>query len=295
MGLYDREYYQDEYGSPGTGMGGGSRMMVTNIVILTAAVFVVNLFTTNSSWLMETLAASPDVLKQPWYWWKFLTYGFAHDPTAIGHVFWNMFGLWIFGRDVEGIYGPKEFLRIYLVALVLGSVVWAVRATFLRDPNTIYLLWGASGAVTTIILLFVFHFPRRTILLFFVLPVPAWILGLIIIGGDVLHVFSGGAKEGVAFDVHLVGAAFAVAYFHRHWNLGRIVPDFSSWKGRMRVARARRRFKVHDPDQAWDQEEVADRILAKVAEQGMDSLTSKEKRILEEYSRRVRERRGKDR
>ena len=49
------------------------------------------------------------------------------------------------------------------------------------------MLLGASGAVTAIVLLFVFHYPTRTILLMFVLPVPAWVMGVLIIGGNLMQ------------------------------------------------------------------------------------------------------------
>ncbi len=293
MGLYDRDYYQDDYQPRGMGTGGGNRMMVTNIVIVTAALFVLNLFT-KSNWLMDTMAVTSDVIRQPWNWWKFLTYGFAHDPGRISHVFWNMVGLWIFGRDVEGAYGAKEFLRIYLVALVLGSLVWAVRIALFGDPTIMYVLWGASGAVTAVILLFVFHFPHRTILLMFVLPVPAWVLGLLIIGGNLLNVMSSSRPSGVAFDVHLVGALFAILYFKSGLRLDRLFPGFGELRDKMRMTRAKRRFKIHDPDKDRKQDQEADRILDKVNREGMDSLTAKEKRALAEYSRRMREKRSKD-
>jgi hypothetical protein len=92
--------------------------------------------------------------------------------------------------------------------------------------------------------------------------------------------------------VHLVGAAFAIAYFKFRWNLGNVTARFSSWGDRAKTARARRRFRIHDPDKDWKQDQEADRILDKVNREGMDSLTSKEKRALEEYSRRVRKKRG---
>ena len=170
MGVYDRDYYREEQQPPGIQFSG--RMMVTNLVIVTAAVFLVIMFT-RDNWLMNTLAAEPSVVVKPWLLWKLVTYGFAHDPEQIGHIFWNMFGLWIFGRDIEMVYGRKELLRIYLFALVLGSLAWCLREYFADGADSKAVLLGASGAVTAVVLLFVFHYPKRTILLFLVLPVSA--------------------------------------------------------------------------------------------------------------------------
>jgi len=285
MGVYDRDYYREEQQPPGIQFSG--RMMVTNLVIVTAAVFLVNMFT-RDNWLMNTLAAEPSVVVKPWLLWKLVTYGFAHDPEQIGHIFWNMFGLWIFGRDIEMVYGCKEFLRIYVFTLVLGSLLWCMKEYFAADPQPG--LWGASGAVTAIVLLFVFHYPKRTILLFFVLPAPAWVLGVIIIGGNMYHTLFMPNTENVAFDVHLVGAAFAICYYRFGWNIGRMLPGSGGTRFSLSRLKPRPKLKIHDPDERYEkQDEEADRLLEKVGREGMDSLTSKERRALEDYSRRMRQ------
>jgi hypothetical protein len=160
----------------------------------------------------------------------------------------------------------------------------------LADTNS-YLI-GASGAVTAVILLFVLHFPKRTILLMFVLPVPAWVVGLLIIGGNILMMLQSRGDMSIAFDVHLVGAAFAIAYFRFGWNLGRVFPGGERLRGGWPKFRRRPKLRVHDPEpeQRYHKEdEEADRILDKVSREGMDRLTNKERRILESYSRRMRQ------
>jgi len=287
MGVYDRDYYREEQQPPGIQFSG--RMMVTNLVIVTAAVFLVNMFT-RDNWLMNTLAAEPSVVVKPWLLWKLVTYGFAHDPEQIGHIFWNMFGLWIFGRDIEMVYGRKELLRIYLFALVLGSLAWCLREYFADGADSKAVLLGASGAVTAVVLLFVFHYPKRTILLFLVLPVPAWVLGVIIIGGNMYQTLSPSANQTVAFDVHLVGAAFAICYYRFGWNIGRMLPGSGGTRFSLSRLKPRPKLKIHDPDERYEkQDEEADRLLEKVGREGMDSLTSKERRALEDYSRRMRQ------
>jgi membrane associated rhomboid family serine protease len=300
MGLYDRDYLQDDDTPRPPMIGPATRMMVTNLVILNAAVFLATAFLgeepgTGRSRVVQWLALTPLDLRMPWMWWKLLTCGFVHAPLDIGHVFWNMFGLWIFGRSVEERYGRSEFLRFYLTAIVLGSLAWAIRWNLSgldsESLGRVY-AYGASGGVTATILLFVFNFPRRTILLMFVLPVPAWILGLIVILGDVSGVMGSGDTN-VGYDVHLVGAAFAGAYFWFGWNLGAWMP--SAWRDGFRWPRFRRRpkLRLHDPEaKVRRDEEEADRILAKISREGLDSLTAKERRFMDDHSRRVRKRRG---
>jgi hypothetical protein len=148
-----------------------------------------------------------------------------------------------------------------------------------------------------VIMLFVYNFPRRTILLMFVIPVPAWVLGVLIIAGNATGMLGG--DTGTAFDVHLVGVVFATGYFWLGWNFSRWSPEAFReglrWP-RLRwplSGRSKPSLRIHDPlDKERQQEEEADRILAKVGREGMESLTPQERRILEEYSRRVRNRRG---
>ena len=71
-------------------------------------------------WLSDHMAVHVDTLTQPWLWWQYLTAGFAHSPLRFDHILGNMLVLFFLGRDVEEAYGPKEFLRLYLVMVVFG-------------------------------------------------------------------------------------------------------------------------------------------------------------------------------
>lgn len=290
MGLSDREYYRDDQPA---GFQLGNQMMVTNIIIVTVAMFLLDkIIAHQDHWLMRGMAATPEVFGKPWMFWKTVTYGFAHSTRDIQHIFWNMFGLWLFGREVETLLGRKEFLRFYLAAIFFGGVVWCTREFFMVDRVEGALppmLWGASGAVTAVILLFVFNYPKRTILLFMVLPVPAWLLGIIVIGGDLLGVMARNS-DNVAFDVHLVGAAFAALYFRFHWNIGSWIPGAGRMRFKRPKFRSRPELKIHNPEEFYrEQDAEADRVLEKVNQQGMDSLDPAEKRVLEDYSRRMRQ------
>lgn len=311
MGLQDREYYRDEYGQPGGVQLGGQWSMVTTLIVINAGFFLANLFfggrvvndPRSLGWVTSWMSVSPETLVTPWLWWQFLSYGFAHSPTYIGHIFWNMFGLFIFGREVEAIYGRKEFLKFYLVAVLLGGLLWAVKEYSLfrpADGASLARLLGASGAVTAVTLLFVLHNPMRTILLMFVLPVPAWVVGVLIIFGNLFSVAlpDAAGNMSVAYDVHLVGAAFAICYFKLGWRMGRVIPDFNlfsplSWAGSL--LKPRPKLRVHNPpdtsDKYRDLDEQADRLLDKVHREGEASLTARERRILEDYSRRMRQKR----
>src|SRR5262249_4174670 len=157
------------------------------------------------------------------------TAGFAHDPSGLGHIFFNMLGLYCFGMPLEERYGSREFLRFYLTAVVLGFVVWsgahyfwlrtlspALAQQILQIPCL-----GASGGITAAVLLFCLLYPRATLLAGFLFPVPAWLVGILIVASNLFGtVHSSPLFGGVAYDVHLVGVVFALAYWYFGWNLG---------------------------------------------------------------------------
>ena len=284
MGIYDRDYYQREP----AGVYLRVPSVVTILIALNVTLWLINSLLSPQGMpgfgvLGEWLAASSRTLPRPWFWWQFLTYGFVH-AQELQHVLFNMLGLFFFGREIERLYGPKEFLRIYLAAIVAGGVAWGLIA-WLTGVHGV--LGGASGAVTAVVILFALNYPRQMVLFMFFIPMPAWVLGLILVGLD-LYGAVVTPQTNVAYVVHLTGAAFALAYFRLHWNFGNLgwsslVP--SRW-------RARPKLQVHDPyaTQTRLNEEV-DRILEKISREGEESLTRKERRTLEDASRQYQKRR----
>ena len=123
--------------------------------------------------------------------WTAITYMFLHDPSGIGHILFNMLGLYCFGMPLEERYGRREFLRYYLVAVVLGMFVWSAVHYFYLTQNLSpadasvavqrITCYGASGGVTAVTLLFCLLYPRATLLAAFLFPVPAWLVGIFII------------------------------------------------------------------------------------------------------------------
>jgi hypothetical protein len=156
---------------------------------------------------------------------------------------------------------------------------------------------GASGAVTGIITLFVFHYPRRVLLVWGVLPVPVWLLGLIWLLQDIagLRQAMGGRGEQVAYAAHLGGALLGGLYYRFSWNFGRLVPrSFRLPKlGGSGPFGGKPKLRVHEPpseDAPRSMEAEVDRLLAKITAAGYDSLSDEEKRTLERASSRYQRR-----
>ncbi len=286
MGIYDRDYYRQ--GSSGFRLQ-VPRSAVGAIVLLNVAVFVLELISGSTVVnLLSTHVGVNDTLWRPWMWWQFLTYGFVHDPDSAKHIVFNMLALFFLGRDVEERYGTREFIRLYLAMLAFAAIVWTV-TNQLFDPHRPSNLIGASGAIAGVVVLYALNFPKRILLFMFVIPVPAWLLGAGVIAYDILGAM-GRADQHIAFTAHLGGTAFALAYFSLQWNFGGLYQSAAAWlKGHSRPS-----LKVFKPEDEPDSpvaDEDVDHILEKIHREGENSLTRKERRILENASREYQRRR----
>ena len=146
---------------------------------------------------------------------------------------------------------------------------------------------GASGGVTAVFILFVLFYPRRTLYLWGLFAVPAWLIGAFLVGYDLISGLTGRSGN-VAWQAHLAGAAFAFLYLRFGWRLSNLVSDRGEWK--VRMPQRRPNLKIHDPDRnVEDMEREADRVLAKLHREGEQSLSARERRVLEQYSRRMRQ------
>jgi hypothetical protein len=201
-----------------------------------------------------------------------------------------MYSLWLFGRDVESFYGRREFLRLYLGLLLFSSLVWVLSEDVAaRSFNSPASMLGASGAVMGVIVLFACLFPKRTLLIWGVLPTPAWVLAALF----VLFNLVGAAGEptngdvGVAYMAHLGGAAGGYLYYRLRLNLSSVGGGarLSQWFQR------RPKLKLRRPDEDDTLNAPVDKILEKISREGMDSLSRQERKLLENASRRYQQRR----
>lgn len=298
MGIYDRDYYRDD--EP-RGLFGGDQLVVVNLVLITCGVFLVQFFggERTDDWLTDHFAATINTLWQPWHWYRFVTYGFLHG--SLMHILFNMLPLWMFGTDVEGIYGRRPFLWLYLTALTASGVGWALvgygAGGVQAGPTPII---GASGAVTAVLLIYCLHFPHRKILLMF-FPVPAWLAAAIFIGGDFMNALNARpaapGEPQVAYVAHLAGAAYGFLFFKTQWSFYRLAPSRSAWSS-FRRRMTGTQLRVHQPDRPPPRADLnmqsrVDDILEKISRSGQDSLTPEERTILENASRHYQQQRRK--
>lgn len=322
MGFQDRDYYREaNYYRQSQDRGHSA---IFWIIVINAVIWLLDGM--NQGQLSNWFALRVGDFVQPTQWYRFLTAGFCH-ARQVWHVAGNMLGLFFLGRAIEARYGKREFLFFYLIAVVVGNVYWAGTNYYalytMRDMLTEVQLYhglystvvGASGAVTAIIILFAMNFPRVMIYIWGLLPLPAFVFGILLVLMDLFGTQN--QETNVAHSVHLAGAAFAFLYFITKFRFCYVFGygnnRVQAWSGNAQA------YSNYDPERDYEddyeddsygyappsssaeelqrneemrrlQAEV-DELLKKISQYGMQSLTPQELERLRTASQKFRTRR----
>ncbi|MGE0385438.1 MAG: rhomboid family intramembrane serine protease [Gammaproteobacteria bacterium] len=132
--------------------------------------------------------------------WQLVTYSFLH--ASIGHIFFNMFAVWMFGGELERFWGSRRFVYTYFASVITAALAQTLFGTMFGEYG---LVIGASGGVFGLLLCYGLIFPnRRVMLLLPPIPMPAKVL-VIVYGGLELFLGTFGIQVGVAHFAHLGG------------------------------------------------------------------------------------------
>lgn len=322
MGINDREYYRDE--SRGSGWFSGVAPACKTIIVVNVVLFFAFWSTVESPFRRTWLEANSDAIFKHGYVWQLFTAAFLHDTHSLFHVGWNMMFLWMFGREVESIYGSREFTFFYVSAAVFSTLCWAVVNAFTRDAG-LGQSFGASGAVMGVVMVYVLYYPHREMLLFLVLPVEAWMFLAVYLASDAvmlfqrLHGIAVGPAFAVGFAAHLGGALYGFLFKRYDFRLGPLL-SMRNRRPRLRIVSPPPRERDRERERpsplpatsarsasvgssskgpspsAFPEEQLdarLDEVLAKIARDGGKSgLSEEEHHILQEASRRARDRRS---
>ena len=301
MGIHDRDYYRDQGGGQGQ-FGSWASTAVGTIILLNVGCWFLQLMTRSGpgdfSAVGEWMSASGNSifasdLGFPELW-RLVTACFVHSESSIWHLGGNMFFFWMFGRELERMYGRREFWIFYLFAGVLAVLTESI-VNYSQGDGGIRLV-GASGGVMAVMALYIFHFPRRTIYVWLLFPVPLWVLGCLYVYADISGAIGHGSG-GVANFAHLAGAGWGVLYklFDLRWSTLRSRLGASRKRGKKRGrpessgslwgARKQESEKPRVPDAVSRR---VDELLEKISRDGMGSLSDEEREFLVENSRRYR-------
>lgn len=236
------------------------------------------------------------------YPWQLITYQFMHG--GLGHIFWNMLALWMFGAELENTWGTKRFIQYYLICGIGAGLVQL--STYYLPEQLLVPTVGASGAIFGVLLGFGLTFPNRPIMMFPIFfPIPAKIFVMIYAGIDLFQgIFD--KDSSVAHFAHIGGAFFGYMLLKHGEELkifyvldkifrlpvrkagtskkGNIYPMYNNEHIHTSTPGQGSGYCTQNGDEI-SQVEI-DRILDKISSSGYKSLTDREKKILYEVSKK---------
>lgn len=182
---------------------------IRKIILANAIIFFLQILlqTNQDALLVKAFALIPQKVVFKLQIWRLFTYMFLHGGMM--HIAMNMFGLWMFGREIEQILGRKRFLNFYILTGVCSGLLTAILSFNSTTP-----VIGASGAVFAVLLAFALYFPNRTIYFNLLFPIPAKIFVAILAVITITSTF-GQSGDGISHSTHLGGLLFGWLFLRK--------------------------------------------------------------------------------
>jgi membrane associated rhomboid family serine protease len=284
--------------------------VIKNLLIINGAVFLVQLIMQGITFqgipgayiLDHWFALNP--IGDNFQIWQLITYQFMHGSFT--HILFNMFALWMFGIEIENMWGSKKFLYYYLLCGVVAGLFQIFLTPLLTGLTAPTI--GASGAIYGVLIAFGVIFPNRYIFLYFFIPVKAKYLITFMI---LIEFFAISPGSNIAHLAHLGGALAGFIYILLDKNTDAAIKNVfrgSSFKvkrpynpfGGIKDAFTHKEhdvqeakfYEMKDEDKNDKKDEISqediDKILDKISQSGYQNLTAKEKKILFEASKKMK-------
>jgi membrane associated rhomboid family serine protease len=226
--------------------GPGPITRAVKIIILVNIAFFIE--TQIAPAVLKYLGLIPSEVVEHGWLWQLGTYMFLHADVA--HILFNMLGIWMFGVELERMWGTHFFVRFYAVTGI-GAGVTVVVASLLpyEAVSSSYeaITIGASGALYGLLMAFAIYFPHRPILMFLLFPVPAKYFVMIL--GALAFMFTPGSR--VSNTAHLGGLLFGYLYLKNRG--GGLTAEFKYRYLKWKMNRLRRKFDVYSGGRSdWD-------------------------------------------
>ena len=223
----------------------------TALKALIGANVVMFVLTTFVQSLIPRLGLVPAYVLHQFWIWQLVTYMFLHG--GIFHILFNMLALWMFGAELERIWGTRYFLKFYFVTGIgagLLTVLFSLLPFDFAQQLQRSIVIGASGAIYGLLLAYALYFPDRPIYMYFLFPIPAKIF--VAIMGGIAFLSSLSDAGGVANATHLGGLLVAYLFLKgaRAHPLAELKYRYLKWK----INRVRKKFDVYSGGRAddWD-------------------------------------------
>jgi membrane associated rhomboid family serine protease len=197
--------------------------------------------------IVAYLGLSPEIIVERFWVWQLATYLFLHGGFT--HILFNMLGIWMFGVELERLWGTRQFLKYYAITGIgAGLTVLAVGILLGSDSVTYRATTiGASGALYGLLVAFAFYYPDRPLLMFFLFPIPAKYF-VMIVGA---MAFLSTPNQGVSETAHLGG--LVIGYLYLRAGRGGLAAELKYRYLKWRMNRLRRKFDVYSGGRSdWD-------------------------------------------
>ena len=181
------------------------------IILINVIAFVIYqlaLNFTSDFLILYNFALIPQRIIESYNIWTIITSLFMH--TIPMHLLFNMLTLFFIGKFVEPLIGRKRFLILFLGSGIFAAISHVI-ITLIGGGDSIYIpALGASGAIMGLLGILAILTPKQKVLLFFVVPMPIWGLGVILLLGVIFNPSIGGVLIGHV--AHFAGFIFGVGY-----------------------------------------------------------------------------------
>ena len=244
------------------------------LVIINIIVFILTELSGQRNMLFSSFGLVPNQVWTNFKVWQLFTYLFVHGGFL--HIFFNMFVLWMFGKDLEIQWGKNEFLLFYFTCGIGAGLM-----TVLFSINSIVPIVGASGAIYGLLVAYGFTYPNRMVYLYglFPLKVKYMVLGL----GVIAFFASLSANQSnVSHITHLSGMIIGVLYIYFILNWKNIKMEYY----RLRLKNLKQKTSAQNDEEVLMKKKV-DEILDKLNASGWDSLTEQEEKYLTRASKQL--------
>lgn len=272
MGLYDRDYTQENYRSQFSGapqmrfVSAQLSPVVKWLLIVNAAVFLATFLMPSVEYFtLQWFSVYPTSVGRSLQLWRLITYQFLHGSPW--HLFVNMLALFFFGPMLERSWGGRKFLAFYLLCGMTGGLVYPllVLAGWLDAAPLV----GASGSILGMLAAGAILFPNLTVYMWGIFPLRLVTLAIIFAGISIITLLRPDRSANAGGEAaHLAGMVTGAIYvLSQSWRAKlRLKIRSGGWEKKMA---AQRKLQVE-----------VDRILQKVHDSGIQSLTAQEKRTL---------------
>ena len=250
------------------------------LVSVNFGIFLLQSLSKSEMIFFQLFGLVPKLIWSEFMIWQPVTYLFFHG--GIWHVLINMFVLWMFGSELERLWGKLRFLKYYFITGIGSGII-----TALLNLSSITPVVGASGAVFGVLMAYGITYPNRTTYLYGIIPIRSMLF--VIAVGLIAFVSSFDGTSRISHITHLSGMVIGYLILKRRWQFNDIW--FSIRKKTLEYQIQREERKISHRQEL---ENNIDKILDKINDQGFKSLSDKEEKQLYENSKSLSKHKKKD-